>query len=85
MTLEVAAGTARPSPAPWTKNMTATIQIGEDWSRNAQPPIATAFASMPTAMTGRTPNRLTRVELRGDITNWPTANGTASRPVSSGL
>jgi hypothetical protein len=85
ITLEVAAGIARPRPEPWTKNSTATIQIGEPSLRNAQPPMATAFISRPATATARAPNRLTREALRGDITNWPAANGTASRPVSSGL
>ena len=85
MTLKVAAGTARPSPAPWTMNSTATTQTGVVAVSSTQPPMATALASMPVTMTVRMPNRRTSTVLRGDIRNWPTANGTASAPVSSGL
>src|SRR6202012_5321739 len=55
MVLEGAGGSARPSREPWTKNMTATIQIGEAAVRNAQPPMATAFISMPATPTARAP------------------------------
>ena len=85
MTASVAGGITLPMPAPCTKKITPSTQIGVLVPSSWYPASAMVTVSSPLAATALVPNRRTSLALRGAISIWPAANGSVSRPASSGV